>query len=87
MFHICDADDLAFTKDDMIKIARDTRLYPGEGAIDFSSINYLFPDLPLSIELPHAAHMAEFGPELHAKKCIDAARSVFDGRSRTALPA
>lgn len=86
-FHICDAGDLAFTKDDMIQIARDARLYPGEGAIDFSSINYLFPDLPLSIELPHTVRMAEFGPEQHAKNCIDAARTVFDGRNSTALPA
>lgn len=77
--HVCDCEDLAFTKDDMINIARDARLYPGEGAIDFWSVNYLFPDLPLSIELPHAARMAEFGPEQHAKNCIDAARSVFDG--------
>lgn len=85
--HICDADDLAFTKDDMIQIARDARLYPGDGAIDFSSINYLFPDLPLAIELPHAAHMAELGPELHAKNCIDAARTVFDGRTSDTLSA
>lgn len=76
--HICDADDLAFTKEDMINIARDARLYPGKGAIDFSSVNYLFPDLPLSIELPHAAHIAEFGSEGHAKNCIEAARRVFD---------
>lgn len=86
-FHICDAGDLAFTKNDMIEIARDARLYPGDGAIDFSSVNYLFPDLPLAIELPHTAHMAEFGPEKHAQNCIDAARSVFDGRIQAALPA
>ncbi|SFC20630.1 sugar phosphate isomerase/epimerase family protein [Tropicimonas isoalkanivorans] len=80
--HICDAEDLAFTKDEMIRIARDARLYPGEGAIDFSSVNYMFPNLPLSIELPHAARMAEFGPEQHARNCIEAARAVFDGGQR-----
>ncbi|MFV0385438.1 sugar phosphate isomerase/epimerase family protein [Paracoccus sp. (in: a-proteobacteria)] len=80
--HICDAGDLAYTRDDMIAIARDGRLYPGEGAIDFSAINYLFPDLPLSIELPHAARMAEFGAQKHAANCLEAARTVFDGQRR-----
>jgi len=86
--HICDAEDLAFTKDDMIHIARDARLYPGEGAIDFWSINYLFPDLPLAIELPHAERLAELGPRQHARNCIDAARAVFDDRAgRNGQPA
>ncbi|MFV0359151.1 sugar phosphate isomerase/epimerase family protein [Tropicimonas sp.] len=86
--HICDADDMAFTKDAMIHIARDARLYPGEGAIDFSAINYLFPDLPLSIELPHARRMAELGAEQHARNCINAARAVFDhGAGQNQKPA
>ncbi|SNT30355.1 sugar phosphate isomerase/epimerase family protein [Tropicimonas sediminicola] len=80
--HICDAEDLAFTKEEMIHIARDARLYPGEGAIDFWSVNYLFPDLPLSIELPHAARMAEFGPEQHARNCLEAAHAVFEAGQR-----
>lgn len=33
--HICDADDLAHTRDATIQTARDARLYPGEGSIDF----------------------------------------------------
>lgn len=76
--HICDAEDLAFTREAMIETARDARLYPGEGAIDFWAVNYLFPDLPLSIELPHARRIAEFGTEQHARNCLEAARSVFD---------
>lgn len=76
--HINDAEDLAFTREKMIQIARDGRLYPGEGAIDFWAVNYLFPDIPLSIELPHAKRIAEFGPEQHARNCLEAARSVFD---------
>lgn len=82
--HICDADDLAYTRDAMIQTARDARLYPGEGAIDFWAVNYLFPDLPLSIELPHAKRIAEFGPEQHALNCLIAAKSVFEGED--ALP-
>jgi sugar phosphate isomerase/epimerase len=76
--HICDANDLPYTRDEMIHIARDARLYPGEGAIDFSTINYMFPNLPLSIELPHKERMVEFGPERHARNCIEAARTLLN---------
>ena len=76
--HVCDAEDLAFTREQMMRTARDARLYPGEGAIDFWAINFLFPDIPLSIELPHAQRIAELGPEQHARNCLEAARSVFE---------
>lgn len=77
--HICDADDLVYTRDEMIRIARDARLYPGEGAIDFSPLNDLFPDLPVAIELPNAARSAELGHDRHARNCLEAARAVLDG--------
>ncbi|MBB4303969.1 sugar phosphate isomerase/epimerase [Rhodobium orientis] len=83
--HICDAEDLAFTREKMIQTARDARLYPGEGAIDFWAVNYLFPDLPLSIELPHAKRIAELGLEQHARNCLEAARSVFDANPAETL--
>lgn len=76
--HICDADDLPYTRDEMIHIARDERLYPGEGAVDFAAINYLFPDLPLTIELPHEKRLRELGPEQHARNCVEAARAVLN---------
>jgi sugar phosphate isomerase/epimerase len=82
--HICDAEDLAYTREDMIRTARDARLYPGEGAIDFWAINYLFPNLPLTVELPHAGRFAELGPEQHARNCIEAARTIF-GSERQAI--
>lgn len=77
--HICDAANLVFTKDEMIHIARDARLYPGEGAIDFSALNLLFPDLPLALELPNAARSAELGHAEHARICLTAAKAVFEG--------
>ena len=76
--HINDADDIYYTKEEMIHTARDERLYPGEGAIDFSAINYLFPDLPLAIELPHDRRMKELGPEQHARNCLEAAHRVLN---------
>ena len=76
--HINDAEDIYYTKDEMIHVARDERLYPGEGAIDFSAINYLFPSLPLAIELPHDRRMKELGPEQHARNCLEAAQRVLN---------
>lgn len=76
--HICDAADVCYTKDDMIHVARDARLYPGEGSIDFSAINYMFPDLPLAIELPNAARSEELGHEEHARRCVQAARALLN---------
>lgn len=81
--HVCDADDLPYTKDMMIHIARDARLYPGEGAIDFSAAGYLFPNLPLAIELPNAKRSEELGHEQHARNCLEAARAVFDPKATT----
>ncbi|MCB1760603.1 MAG: sugar phosphate isomerase/epimerase [Gammaproteobacteria bacterium] len=76
--HINDAEDISYTKEEMIHTARDERLYPGEGAIDFSAINYLFPELPLAIELPHEKRMRELGPLQHARNCLQAAHKVLN---------
>lgn len=76
--HICDAADVYYTKAEMIHVARDARLYPGEGAINFSEINYMFPDLPLAIELPNAARSQALGHEEHARRCVEAARALLN---------
>lgn len=76
--HLNDANIISYTKDEMIHIARDERLYLGEGAIDFSAVNYLFPDLPMSIELPHEQRMRELGPLQHARNCLEAAQKVLN---------
>jgi sugar phosphate isomerase/epimerase len=76
--HICDADDLPYTRDQMIHVAREDRLYPGEGAVDFAAIGSLFPDLPLTIELPNASRTAALGDEQHARNCLQAAKRVFE---------
>lgn len=35
------------------------------------------PDIPLSIELPHLAHIKEFGVRGHAQRCLDTAKAYF----------
>lgn len=77
--HICDAPgQIPDNKEGMVHVARDERLYFGEGCIDFSSILQRLPQVPLSIELPHAARVKEFGYEGHARRCLDTAKQQLD---------
>ena len=76
--HICDAECVSYTKDEMIHTARDARLYVGEGAIDFSRINEEFPELPLAIELPNEKRSQELGHLEHARRCLASAQSVLN---------
>ena len=83
--HICDTvPAIPETRDGMIRIARDDRLYVGEGCIDFAAIMERVPSIPLSIELPNAARVRALGYEGHARRCIEAARRTLDGNDVTA---
>lgn len=76
--HICDAPRTRpGTRAEMRRIAREGRLYPGEGAIDFAPLRDRFPDAAISIELPNAARMAELGQVEHARRCLQAAKAIF----------
>lgn len=82
--HVNDTDHIAFSKAEMIHIARDARLYPGEGVIPFAMIAATFPDAAIAIELPNAERMAALGPTEHARRALTAAKRFFDdGASRT----
>ena len=78
MGHLCDAPaEVPDTVDGQIQIARGARLYVGEGAIDIASVVARFPDMPLSIELPHMERAADFGYEEHARRCLQSAKAYF----------
>ena len=86
--HVCDAPlEIPEHKEGMIHIARDERLYFGEGCIDFSSILQRIPQVPLSIELPHAARVKTYGYEEHARRCLETARQHLDHASTRNEPA
>ena len=77
--HVCDAGaEIPGTKEAMVHIARDERLYFGEGCIDFQSILERLPDIPLAIELPHAARVKQYGYEEHARRCLETAKHHLD---------
>jgi len=85
--HICDAPAaIPTTREDMLHIAREARLYPGEGAIDFAALAAALPQVPLSIELPNARATAELGHLGHARRCLEAARDVFTRHGHAPLP-
>jgi sugar phosphate isomerase/epimerase len=82
--HICDtSQEIPTTRDGMIHIARDNRLYLGEGCIDFRSIFDRLPAIPFSIELPNAQRVKELGYEGHARRCLETARRYLKNSDRS----
>lgn len=76
--HISDClPGIADTREGMIQLARDARLYPGEGWIDFAGIIERMPPVDYSIELPNTARVAELGYEEHARRCLQHAKQKF----------
>ena len=76
--HISDClPGIADTREGMIQLARDARLYPGEGWIDFAGIIERCPPMNYSIELPNQARVAELGFEEHARRCLAHAKRTF----------
>ena len=76
--HVCDTDHVAYNKEEMIHVARDARLYPGEGVISFPLIAAALPDAAISLELPNAARSAQYGHTEHARLCLEGAKRFFD---------
>ena len=77
--HICDtAKEIPATRDGMVHVARDERLYLGEGCIDFSTILNRLPPMPYSIELPNIKRLKKYGYEGHARRCLASARQQLD---------
>lgn len=61
----------------MLFTAREGRLYPGEGVMDIAGMVGALPGLPISIELPNLARIAELGAEGHARRCLETAKEYF----------
>ena len=81
--HISDClPGIADTREGMIQLARDARLYPGEGCVDFKGIVERCPPMNYSIELPNQSRVAELGYEEHARRCLVHAKRTF-GEARS----
>ena len=76
--HISDClPGIADTREGMVQLARDARLYPGEGWIDFTGIIERCPAMNYSIELPNQSRVAELGYEEHARRSLQHAKQTF----------
>lgn len=76
--HIADARRAVPHSDDgMREIAREERLYMGEGGVDFPTLLGALPVVPLSLELPNAQRVRELGYEGHARLCLQTARNYI----------
>ena len=81
LMHINDArKDIPDSEDGIIHVARDERLYLGEGCIDFRAIFSLLPVVPYALELPNVARVRELGYEGHARRCLETARRYLADR-------
>lgn len=77
--HICDtSENIPTIGPDMISVAREERLYVGEGCIDFSALLSQLPLMPYSIELPNKKRLDELGFEGHARRCLETAKKALD---------
>jgi sugar phosphate isomerase/epimerase len=77
--HISDTvEQIPANREGMIHIARDERLYVGEGCIDFVAIFDRLPAIPFSIELPNAKRIRELGYEGHARRCLETAKQYLE---------
>ncbi len=65
------------TREGMIQLARDARLYPGEGCINFRAFLKMLPPVDFSIELPNKSRINELGYEEHARRCLNHAKSAL----------
>ena len=77
--HLCDGPGPIPALDDpsMIGVAREGRLYPGEGEIDLKSMFLAMPANPISIELPNSREMEKRGASGHAAQCLIKAKQYF----------
>lgn len=77
--HLCDGPGPipALDNPSMTGVAREGRLYPGEGEIDLKSMLAAMPPNPISIELPNSKEMALRGASGHASQCLIKAKQYF----------
>ena len=77
--HICDtSEEIPNSAKGMVHVARDERLYFGEGCIDFAAILDRLHPVPYSIELPNIKRLKEYGYEGHAKRCLQTAKQHLE---------
>lgn len=79
MVHLCDVKtEIPTNLDEMKRIMREDRDYPGEGGVDINSILAQIPQVPYSIELPKINFSDKYGYKEHARKCLDLSKRYLN---------
>jgi sugar phosphate isomerase/epimerase len=81
--HICDAAvEIPPTPEGRRRIAREQRLFPGEGGIDVAGIvNRLPPDIIYALEVPNPERVRALGAQEYARQCLAASRHYLSEHS------
>ncbi|HEY4077641.1 MAG TPA: sugar phosphate isomerase/epimerase [Rhizomicrobium sp.] len=75
---LCDAARAdAPSPEEMMRTAREERLYLGEGVIPVREIVARLPNIPCSLEIAHRKRQQEMGYKAFAEDCLDHARRYF----------
>jgi len=78
---ICDGPlEFSLDESELKFVAREGRLYVGEGGVGVAEIVDHTPSMPYSIELPNACRTAILGDELYARHCLLTARRCLESR-------
>ena len=77
IIHLCDCPK-GFDQMEPSHVVRAGREYCGYGVADLVNILRALPEHPCSIELPNLVNLERYGPEGHARNCLDAAKKLFD---------
>jgi len=75
------------TMDEIIRQAREERLYPGEGGIDLAAmLRALPPELPVSVEIPNLARIRQYGEVGHARMARERVVAMLEQAARQEDP-
>jgi sugar phosphate isomerase/epimerase len=84
---VCDApEDWSHEEQDLKRVAREARLFLGEGGIDVRGILEHLPRIPYSLELPNARLLSDLGPLEFARRCLDTARRYLSLHPQAPAP-
>lgn len=79
---VCDGpEDWSPEEPELKRVAREERLFLGEGGIDVRGILAHLPDIPYSLELPNARLLSALGPVEFARRCLATAKRYLAPRS------
>ena len=80
--HLCDARaEIPTTREELIRVGREERLYVGEGGIDIIDYLNAMPGVPYSLEIPNFKRVKELGNRGHAARCLQTAKDFFTAHS------